>query len=334
MPARERNTILELPLKVVLTDVGQAVFRRQNKQLVRFAASEDAAEVGFPLEEFAPGALQRLLLADCVSRFDVSLSGFASRRQELMDLSKLIVYGLLYRRYDAVLLDRLRSSEVYRSRSLSVLDSRPAPDEELISAIRAEAREPLRESILRNSNLLPDEIKVQLFLSEKFLRSLRPDAWSILAAFRGGEGYDALLREVRSCLTEYMDKTRIAEYAALLIAELAEDLERKGKAVRLSWTVGGKRGAADSRGGLRVAFEAQPPEPDGNAEPGKSAGAPSRTLPEIYRAEFAGAAGPGLGPYYLAHLGEVSGKVGVAFESSVDLSGAGEPGAIDLSFQF
>lgn len=369
MSKHERKPVLELPLRVVVTEEGRAAFLRRNQKLTKFERADGGAEYGLLLDKFAPASVQRLLIVGCVSKIEISRTEFDSCRQEVLDLSKLIVYGLLYRQFDAALFQALLSIDAVKRR----IEADPGriesvamrnflrENEGAAADIRAEILAPMREAVLKNSNLLPGEVKAQLFLSEKFLRSLRPGAWFILSEFRGADGYDALLREVRSNLSEYMEKSRIAEYVALMTMELASnaertalrrevrgfaligaepnaaafdpalrkkamaELEKRGESVILSWNIGGRGEAAGSRGNLQVRLAYR-----GRDDRGSAGASEMETLADFYKGTAA--ADAELGLYYLSYLNESCAKVGVEFESVAERGADSENAAFALSF--
>ncbi|MFA6505105.1 MAG: hypothetical protein WCT14_03345 [Treponemataceae bacterium] len=386
MSTHERKTVLDLPLKVVMTEEGTTVFIRQNKKLNKFKLADNVEESGLLLDKFVPASIQRLLLIDYISKIEISRAEYVSCRQEVMDLSKLIVYGLLYRQYDAVLFNRTLNSDVIkrwnRANPGNIIDDKTRfndvflqtflrDHESATSEIRTEILAPLRSIIMKNSNLLPDEMNIQLFLCEKFLNNLRPITWFLLSKFRGIEGYDALIREVRTCLSEYMEKSRIAEYVALMIIELAvnaenanlrreaknfsrggldanaalfdaavrqkvvDELTRKGDLVYLAWKIGGTSSSIGTHGKLQVTLysrEKEYKEIRDSIESKKSADLKKKSLSDFYKEIPAGEADTELGLYYLSYLNEACEKVGVKFESVVSQLKDSDTTVISLSF--
>lgn len=386
MSRQERKTVLDLPLKVVMSEEGTTVFIRQNKKLTKFKLADDVEEYGLLLDKFVPSSIQRLLLIDYISKIEISRAEYVSRRQEVMDLSKLIVYGLLYRQFDAVIFARILGSDVIkrwnRANPGSIIDEKTRfndgflqtflkEHEGAIRDIRNEILGPLRSAIMKNSNLLPEEMNIQLFLSEKFLTNLRPFTWFILTKFRGVEGYDTLSREVRVCLSEYMEKSRIAEYVALMIIELAvnaenanlrrgakslarpgvdanaalldpnvrrkmvEEAERRGELVYLSWKIGGTSSSIGTQGKLQVTLynrETEYRELKDSIDAKKSADLKRKTLLDFYREIPVGEADTELGLYYLSYLNEACEKVGVKFESLVSQIKSSDTTVITLTF--
>lgn len=68
MAAQERKAIIELPVKVILTDVGTTFFIKNRKNLRKFKLADNVEEYGIPLERFSPISLQRMILIDYVSK--------------------------------------------------------------------------------------------------------------------------------------------------------------------------------------------------------------------------------------------------------------------------
>ncbi len=226
MAAGEKKCILNLPLKIILTQEGSTFFIRQNKKLLKFKLADNVEEYGISLEEFTPATIQRLLLIDYISKIEISKPEFVSSRQEVMDLSKLIVYSVLYRQYDAYIFSQILNSDVIkkwnRLNPANIIDEKThinenflrnvlKKNEAIIYQAKQEILSPLYTFINKNTSLLPEEKNIQLLLSEKFMNNLRPFTWFIITKFRDADGFDAILRTIRASLTEYMDKAKIAE---------------------------------------------------------------------------------------------------------------------------
>ncbi len=240
MGSGEKKSVLNLPLKIILTQEGSTFFIRQNKKLLKFKLADNVEEYGISLEEFTPATVQRLLLLDYISKIEISQPEFVSSRQETMDLTKLIVYSVLYRQYDAFIFEKILNSDVIkkwnRYNPANIIDEKTHINENFLRAVlkknekmiadaKAEILSPLYAFINKNDSLLPEEKNIQLLLSEKFLNNLRPFTWFIITKFQDAAEFDAILRIIRASLTEYMDKAKIAEYVALMLMELVINAE-------------------------------------------------------------------------------------------------------------
>lgn len=372
MSSQERKAIIELPVKVVLTDIGTTFFIKNNKKLRKFKLADNVEEYGILLDHFTPVSLQRMMLADYVSKVEIANSEFATIRQEVMDISKLVTYTMMYRQYDVYIFQRVLASDVIknwnRKNPANIIDDRTRLNEAYlqnvcrdkerdIDEIKQSVLAPMHSFISRNSSLLPEEKNIQLLLSEKFLNTLRPFTWFILARFKGQAGYDALIKEVRAGLAEYMEKAKIAEYVALNVMELAanaennnlkreakllfkgavdtnavlfdanvrrqviDSLQHRGELVSISWKLGSRGTSIGTQGRLHITVYNKESEYEKMKEAfdeKKSADLKKKSLQDFYKELPEAESNTDLGLYYLSYLSEACEKVNVKFESFVN----------------
>jgi len=369
---QERKSVIDLPVKLVLTEEGTSFFIRKGKNLKKFKLADNVEEYGIILDEFSPMSLQRMLLVDYVSKVEISKSEFMSARSEIMDLSKLVVYSMLYRQYDSYIFARVLASDVIkrwnRLNPVSIIDDKtPINDaflqgvlkekEKDLAEIKEEILSPVYSYISKNASLLPEEKNIQLLLSEKFLNNLRPFIWFIISKFKGSDGYEQLVKDIRVSLAEFMEKSKIAEYVSLMIMELAmnaensnlkreakdifkgavdmnavlfdpnirkqviDSLARKGELVYLAWRIGSHGVSVGTQGKLQITLYTKASEyysVKETFEERKSADLKKKSLQDFYRELPEGEANAELGLYYLSYLSEACEKVNVRFESLVN----------------
>jgi len=388
MAAGEKKTILSLPLKIILTEEGSNFFIRQNKKLLKFKLADNVEEYGISLEQFTPSTVQRLLLIDYISKIEISKPEFVTSRQETMDLSKLVVYSVLYRQYDAYIFNQILSSDVIkkwnRLNAANIIDEKThinenflrtvlKKNEKIIFEAKQEILSPLYTFINKNTSLLPEEKNIQLLLSEKFMNNLRPFTWFIITKFRDADGFDSILRTIRSSLTEYMDKAKIAEYISLMLMELVvgaentnlrkevknmykgtvdpntvmydpnirkkviAELERKHELVYLAWKLGGGNTSIGTQGKLQITLfnkEDQSETFRDSINDKKNADLKKKSLIDFYKEIPEGEEDTNLGMYYLSYLSEACDKVNVKFESMANQFRDSDLTVITLSFIF
>ena len=114
MSSGDKKFIIELPLKVILTEDGASNFISNNKKLLRFKLADNVDEYGISLNKFSPQSVQSMILLDYISKIEISMSEFVSSRQEVMDLSKVVVYSLLYKQFDREVYNALIQCECVR----------------------------------------------------------------------------------------------------------------------------------------------------------------------------------------------------------------------------
>ena len=89
MSAGDKKFMLDLPLKIVLTDEGASHFISRKQKLLRFKLAEGVEEYGIGLSHFSPASIQNMILVDYISKIEISMPEFVSHRQDVMDLSKI-----------------------------------------------------------------------------------------------------------------------------------------------------------------------------------------------------------------------------------------------------
>jgi hypothetical protein len=369
---QERKSVIDLPVKLVLTEEGTTFFIRKGKNLKKFKLADNVEEYGIILDTFTPASLQRMMLVDYISKVEISKSELMSSRQEIMDLSKLVVYSMLYRQYDTYIFARVLASDVIkkwnRLNPANIIDGQTKINDSYLQSVLKDKEKDLHEIkqqilapmtayISKNSSLLPEEKNIQLLLSEKFLNNLRPFTWFIVAKFKGSDGYEQLIKDLRTALAEYMEKSKIAEYVSLMIMELAmnaensnlkreakaifkgavdmnavlfdpnirrqvvDSLERKGELVYLSWKIGSRGASVGTQGRLQITLynkEAEYQAVKEAFDERKYADLKKKSLQDFYKQLPEGEANSELGLYYLSYLSEACEKVNVKFESLVN----------------
>jgi hypothetical protein len=373
MPVKDKKRVFELPLKFVLTEEGSSIFIRQKRKLVRLKMGDTSEEYGLSLDKTGAASLQRMLLVDYISKVEISEVDPVACRGEIIDFSKLLVYGLIYRQFSLVSFAQLLASEPIkrwnRANPFNIIDEKTQFKEgflqsflrehaQEVAGLRQELLQPLHASIAKNDKFLAEEKNIQIFLSEKFIEMMNSAIWFLLLRFRDTREFASLLTEIRMCLIEYMEKTKIAEYVALMIIELAvnienlnilreakllykntnmdinsilldpklrtpviEELRRKNSLVTFSWKFGGTSSSIGTRGRFQVTLydkETNYKEIRESIDATKSADVNRKNLSDFYRDLSKSGADSELGMYYLSYLNEACEQVGIRFESMVN----------------
>ena len=388
MASNKKKTVISLPLKIILTQEGSSFFIQQNKKLLKFKLANNIEEYGILVTEFKPQSIQHLLLMDHISKMEISMPEFASSKQEIMDLSKLIVYTLLYKQYDNYIFHQVLASDAIkkwnRLNPANIIDGKTnirekylrsilAKNEKFIDDTRHEILAPLYDFINKNASLLPEEKNIQLLLSEKFLKNMRPFIWFILTKFKDAPNFDAIIKTIRSALTEYMDKARIAEYIALMLMELVAsaenanikkeaqamfngsadmnavvhdldlrksvvaELEKKRALVSVLWKIGGGSTSIGTQGKLQIAIynmEERGEMAHQSINDKKNANLKENSIAELCNENSEDGENADLGLYYLSYLSEACEKVNVHFESNASELSDSDLSVVNLSFVF
>jgi len=236
MAEEKRKKILELPMKILFNEEGINFFIKSNKKLSKFKLADEVEQYGIFFDSFSPPSVQKMLLVNYIAYMEISRPEFMSKRQDVMDLSKLITYGTLYRRFDEIVFSKVLDSEVTRhwnrANPSSIIDRKTVVNDAsliqaidknktVVAGIKQGILKALVDAVQANAELLPEEKNIQLFLADKFLSILRPFTWFILLKFKDNEAVNLLLADLQVILKEFMVKAKIAEFLSLMTMELA-----------------------------------------------------------------------------------------------------------------
>ena len=223
-------------MKIVFNETGISFFLKGNKKLTKFKTVDEVDQYGIYFDTFSPASVQKMLLVNYVAVLETSRPEYMTKRQDVIDLSKLITYGMLYRKFDEIIFGKLLDSAVVRSWNLAHSDSpidRNTPVGEAQLAASLEVNKPfvtaikqgiiasIVKSVQLNDTLLPEEKNLQIFLADKFLTTLRPFVWSVFVKFRENKELSSFLAEVESTLKDFMVKSKISDFLSMMSIELA-----------------------------------------------------------------------------------------------------------------
>ena len=240
MSESTKRGLLKLPLKVILTEVGASHFIQNKKKLLRIRLADSTEEYGISLDSFSGQTIQHMVLVDYVSKLEISMPEFSSSRQDVMDLTKLVVFSLLYKQFDkdayAAIIDSDCIRKHNRTNPSQIIDERVkvadrqvlfhlSSREDVVEKARKAILDPLWLSIRDNPELTAEERNVFMLMTEKFLVLMSRLNWYIITRFYGQPGFEEISGRIHSLLETYMEKSKVAEYISLMVMELAMNCE-------------------------------------------------------------------------------------------------------------
>jgi hypothetical protein len=197
--------------------------------------ADNRMEYGISLNNFTAASLQKMINIDYVAEVELARTEFASKRQEIIDLTKLIVYRVLYRCFDSEayaaflaspLIRRwnrnhpsrtIDRSSTFNQAQLESLLASVAPD---LPGVSQDIQEGIPEEIEADPRLGAEEKRILHFLRDRYLTSMQGIIWCVMARSRGLPEYKSLVMKLRALVRDYVDRGRIAEYLALMVTEL------------------------------------------------------------------------------------------------------------------
>ncbi len=233
-----KGSQINLPLRLTFTDEGIHFFNTHNKKLEKQSLSDNAVGYGITLSGYAAPSVQRMIVADYISRIEVIRTAFTEKRSEIMDTSKLVFYGILYRRFaskvTALILKSTFVANWNRTNPKRILDGtsihRFDSGGKLTQGIKEKIEKYKNELVsgamaaLSEKSAGEDASKLEM-LGYRYLEHIDPFIWYILSVSENYNDYTLLYNGLIDLLSSYMSKYRIAEYLSLMIMEFSINAE-------------------------------------------------------------------------------------------------------------
>jgi hypothetical protein len=238
--ASGKKSSIDLTPHVILTNDGVGFFMDKGYKLSRISMADGSEQYGIKMAKVSPNSFQHMLRIGYLAQLEIARPEFTTVRSDLMDFSKLIVFGFLYKQFDQVLFDMLVGSSMIkdwnRANPGNIIDEKTkindkflndvlAQNAEQLKSIRKAITAPLLERIATDTSLQADEKNIMIFLADRFLEYTRPFIWFILTRFSSDIEHKELIQRTRKQLDLYIRRSKIADYLTLLLMELAISAE-------------------------------------------------------------------------------------------------------------
>jgi hypothetical protein len=358
-----KTGILDIPMRVIFTDEGVQYFSSQGKKISKFRLSDGVEEYGFHVVDFSPKTIQRMQMLGYLSKIELPLSDIVSKRKSLIDLVKLLTYGMLYRQFDTSLFGHIVESELiqnwnrhnlknpidYRTKiNSNILNSVLVKNQAVVIEVKKLMKTPIVKAVESSEHLHDNEKQTHIYLAEKFLDNLNPLVYFILAIHRGSTAYYDIIRVAQGLLSEYMDRSSIPEYLALMLVEVLMNIRMSEGGTNLSkllideniyllYRINRKRPEAGDRGRVHLMISNQKAgfeEMKQKINSRITTTVSGKSLKDFYFSAANAEEGMNLGLYYLSYLSEACRKVKINFESFVNRNESDSTTTIHLILTF
>jgi hypothetical protein len=251
---RER---LDLPLKISLTNAGVEWFAKKHKMLKRLQMADNWLTYGIAVDTVPASSLRKMINVDYIASVELARSEFSSKSSEIIDLTKLIIHRILFKKFENESFRALVSSALitrwnrqnpgrridldtpYNQSQIDTLFASAASD---ISAVSLDLQAPLLRQYGSNEALSADDRRLRTHLSDGFAHSASRLLWCVLTRSRGQPEYGSLVQQLRIMLEHYIAKALVSEYLALMVVELLEFAEFSHYQ-QIAWLLRGRRDA-------------------------------------------------------------------------------------------
>ncbi len=353
MPRNQQTGVIEVPIRVIFSDDGVTYFLHKNHRLQRLRLSDTNDEYGLKLADFSAATVQKLLVSGYVSKFEVPVADVTERRRGIIDLTKLLTYGMLYRQFDSVVYAMIVNSDMVRHWNrrnarnpidfqtpvnTKYLESLLNRNVHAVSDVRREIMDPIQEHVRLDPRLIDQEKRIRLLTAERYLDHMNPLSWFILSVYRGSKSYNDLVPRLRDELIAYLEKASIGEYLALLLLEILTNAtahartdevgEEANDEMYILFKVKKHPNIEHDRGRLHVIIandKANFDEVQSAIREKSKTTVREKSLSDFYEAESGGETAIDLGLYYLSFLQEACRDVNIHFQSFVhQMEGSGQ----------
>lgn len=230
-----------LPSLGFLTDQGIHYCAQNKIPVYDLVTFEGRKRMGFRWESLKPPAIQRLVSNLLVSSIDIQRCEFLSKRQEIFDLTKILIYGFLYTQFkQAINKILLRSDLVEAANKVNVgkqingnLNFNPKAvtqflieNDLLVKGFKASLLfEPY--SIIAQETKLSEKEKVEKRkVVGGFVDAINNNTWFLLNSIYQSKQALEYLSEINQVLCHFVRRTLVADYTSLILLELIQNAER------------------------------------------------------------------------------------------------------------
>ncbi len=353
-----QRRISGVPVRLVFSDHGVRYFQQKGYPLTHLTLSDEDESYGVELRSFSPPTVQKMIVQGYVRSVEISVADPRRVRNGVLDLTKLLVYAMLYAQVHTDLYENILESELAhlwnRQNPRFSIDTRKPlssecsarllePQREIVKEMQRRVIAPAYARVSGSDQLSGEEREMRLTTAKRFLATIDGTCWVLAARYRDNSAADTWLETAGRTIARYVEKTVVAEYVALMIMELvqqlhieAHELTPEGVApdpVKLIWKVRKPGDFAHDHGRLSAVIS----NSTMNFERVRSqlfdraTREMSETLDDFYSKSQSGGA---LGMYYLAFVQDACKEYGIACESFASRTDRVGRALVNIQLQF
>ena len=361
----QKTSPIQGPLTVTLHDDGVDYFIQKGQRISKVNLFDGSQEHGLVFPSSEAKGLQRMAVVGYIHRIEYGIKNISRERANIIDLAKLMSYGMLYRQFDSRVWDSIINSELtslwnrqYPKLSISFgVDTRRMglskvlqANEDAITAFKQSLLRSVQEVVGQNQKLLEEEKRKQMFLAIRFINMVDPFVWLLLVVFRNSPGSQDLLSQIQRLLVSYLNKSESPEYLALMLIELViivggitaigvEGEEKVGHdPVSLTLEFSNRKREQGERTRMRITLARQQSDYESlreEVEDKKHLNLKEKSLDAFFEGgQDHAMTNRDIGMYYLSYLKDACRKMNISFESFVNIVPSTNQTVMNLVFTF
>jgi hypothetical protein len=239
--SRGRSPFVELPAKFVLTDEGVGYFSNKNIPVRDFMTYDGRRKTGFFWQNFKAPLVQKMVINRMLGQIDIERPELLTKREEIIDLTKLLVYGILYKKFKPALNEILFESEIIdqirKKNPKKNITSDFRFNTEIVNQFmitNSETIRTLKELLLLDPYAMIDsdtdlgerEKHEKRHIVQRFIEQIEDNTWFLLHFVNKTRGKFEIIDSINRVLLSYVKKTKIADYIGFMLMELAQNAEK------------------------------------------------------------------------------------------------------------
>lgn len=236
-----KKPLIQLPALFFLTESGQDYCVRRKIPVRDLKTHTGRVESGFSWDGFNAKLVQHLVSNMLIDGIEINRSDFLSKRSEIIDLTKLIVYGILYKKIRPTLNEILYSSDLIaklkRNNPRAAISNQLKFDPKVVEQFMTENAKAVRTLkagllyepyalIQRDDSLTDDQKKSKMQITQKFVDVIEPNTWFLFHYISRSKDKMEIFSKINNLLVSFVQKTKIADYIALMLLEILQNSEK------------------------------------------------------------------------------------------------------------
>lgn len=275
----EKDETIDGPLTLALTPTGVDGFLQRGQKIKKHRFFDGTEDYGLDLPVVSFRALQKMAMTGVVYKIERSTCYFAKERKHLMELTKCFAQSTVYRQFERRMWEIISKSElsVQWNRTYPRLNIGPGintqaqafqvlleKSKDFIVARKQEVLKAVQTVIQKDSKSLDDEKRALILLAIRYINAIDPVVWLVIAMSKDSGSAGAVVAELQKLLVQYVGRSELPEYLALMIVELIlmvsgvkADSElssagEKNELVHISFELGSLKKSQEERTRVRI----------------------------------------------------------------------------------
>ena len=237
-----RNPAIRLPGSFILTDEGVDYCAQRKVPMRQFTTYDRRREYGFLWDMYKASFVQKLVVNGFLKGVDLVGTDLVGLRSEIIDTTKLVFYGLLYRRLRPILNGIMFRSDAVQQfnranpRARIEEDLRFPPDKvkafmdtngKAVRALKAGLLFGPFGEIAADPNLDERQKQEQKLVARTMIDRIEDKTWFLFHYLSKSADKIQLVREIGEVLMAFVRKTAIVDYTAFMVMELIQHAEKE-----------------------------------------------------------------------------------------------------------